>query len=152
MKTGGDERHLIHGGPKMKTASKIGVILTLALIVTVFISSAGFAQEELNEKEYNKYLIKALKDRNIGIRASAAQLLGERQVKEAVKPLIRMLKSENNYAVRIVAALALHKIGDERALLVFKDCLRRDRCKTVKHVLAGLVENMETTLYANAKK
>jgi len=152
MKTGGDERYLIHGGPKMKTASKIGVILTLALVITVFISAASFAQGEMNEQEYNNYLIKALKDNNIGIRASAAQLLGERQVKEAVKPLVRMLKSEDNYAIRIVVALALHKIGDESVIPIFKDCLRRDKCKTVKHVLAGLVENMETTRYANAKK
>jgi len=136
----------------MKTTSKIGLILALALVVTVFISSAGIAQQELNEPEYNKYLIKALKDDNIGIRASAAQLLGEREVKEAVKPLVTMLKTEKNYAVRIVAALALHKIGDEKVLPIFKDCLRRDKCKTVKHVLAGIVENMETTLYANGNK
>jgi hypothetical protein len=148
MKTGGDECHLIHGGPKMKTASKIGIILTLALVITVFISSAGLANEEMSVKEYNKYLIKALKDQNVGIRASAAQLLGERQVKEAVKPLVKMLKSEDNYALRIFAALALHKIGDERVIPIFKDCLRRDKCKTVKHVLAGLIENMENTLYA----
>ena len=131
----------------MKTASKISLILTLALVITVFISSAGLS-EEMNEKEYNKYLIKALKDQNVGIRVSAAQLLGERQAKEAVKPLIKMLKSEKNYAVRIVAALALHKIGDERVLPIFKDCLKRDKCKTVKHVLAGLIVNTETTLYA----
>ena len=136
----------------MKTASKIGMILSLVLAITVLISSAGLSQGEMNDQEYNNYLIKALKDQNIGIRASAAQLLGERQVKEAVKPLVKMLKSEDNYAVRIVAALALHKIGDERVLPIFKDCLRRDKCKTVKHVLAGLVQNMETTLYANAKK
>jgi HEAT repeat protein len=132
----------------MKTASKISLILTLALVLTVFISSAGLAQEQMNEQEYNKYLIKALKDQNLGIRSSAAQLLGERKVEEAVKPLVVMLKTEKNYAVRIVAAVALHKIGDEKVLPIFKDCLRRDKCKTVKHVLAGLINNMETTLYA----
>lgn len=132
---------------KMKSASKIGLTLALALIITVFISSAGLSQE-MNEKEYNQYLIKALKDDNIGIRSSAAQLLGERKAKEAVKPLINMLKTEKHYAVRIVAALALHQIGDEKVLPLLKERLQKDRSRTVKHVLAGLIENMETTKYA----
>lgn len=132
----------------MKTASKIGLILVLALIITAFISGAVLSNEEMNEQEYNKYLIKALKDENIGIRSSAAQLLGERKVQEAVKPLVNMLKTEKNYAVRIVAALALHQIGDEKLIPVFKEQYKRDRNRTVKHVLAGLVENMETNLYA----
>lgn len=134
----------------MKTASKIGLTLVLALVLTVFISGAVLSQE-LNEQEYKEYLIKALKDDNIGIRSSAAQLLGERKVKEAVKPLAGLLKTEKNYAVRIVAALALHQIGDKKVLSVFKERLKKDRNLTVKHVLAGLIENLETTQYANNK-
>jgi HEAT repeat protein len=134
----------------MKTASKIGLTLVLAMVLTVFISSAVLSLEP-NEKEYNEYLIKALKDDNIGIRSSAAQLLGERKVKEAVKPLAAMLKSEKNYAVRIVTAVALHQIGDEKVLPLLKERYRKDRNLTVKHVLAGLIENLETTHYANNK-
>jgi HEAT repeat protein len=69
----------------MKAASKIGLTLVLGLIITVFITTASFTQE-MSEKEYNQYLVKALKDKNLGIRSSAAQLLGERKVKEAAKP------------------------------------------------------------------
>jgi HEAT repeat protein len=134
----------------MKTASKIGLTLVLALVLTVFISGALLSQE-LNEKEYNEYLIKALKDDNIGIRSSAAQLLGERKVKEAVKPLTAILKTEKNYAVRIVTAVALHQIGDEKVVMVLKERLRKDKNLTVRHVLAGLIENLETTQYANNK-
>jgi HEAT repeat protein len=137
----------------MKTASKIGLTLVLALVLTVFISSAVLSQNvtEKENKEYNEYLIKALKDDNIGIRSSAAQLLGERKVKEAVKPLATTLKTEKNYAVRIVVALALHQIGDEKVLPLLKERLKKDRNLTVRHVLAGLIENLETTQYANNK-
>lgn len=135
----------------MKTASKIGLTLVLTLVVTMFISSAGLSQE-MNEKEYNAYLIKALKDDNIGIRTSAAQLLGERKVKEAVKPLVKMLEIEKNYAARIIVSLALHQIGDEKVLLILKEQLKKDRNRTVKHVLAGIIENLETTQYANANR
>lgn len=135
----------------MKTASKIGLTLVLTLVVTMFISSAGLSHE-MNEKEYNAYLIKALKDDNIGIRTSAVQLLGERKVKEAVKPLVKMLNIEKNYAARIIVALALHQIGDEKVLLILKEQLKKDRNRTVKHVLAGIIENLETTQYANANR
>jgi len=132
----------------MKTISKPGLALVLTLVFTVLIGSVVLSQE-LNEKEYNQYLIKALKDENIGIRASAAQLLGERKVAEAVKPLVNMLRTEKHYGVRIVAAVALHQIGDEKVLPILKERLKRDRNRTVKHVLAGLIENWETTRYAN---
>jgi len=131
----------------MKTASKIGITLVVALVITVFIGNAGFSKE-MDDEDYNKYLIKALKNDNIGIRSSAAQLLGERKVKEAVKPLVKMLKTEKNYAARIVAAVALYQIGEEKVLPIFKERLRRDRNKTVRHVLAGIIISMETTLYA----
>lgn len=131
----------------MKTASKLGLILTLALVLTVFVSSAGLTQE-MNDKEYNQYLLKMLNDDNLGIRSSAAQLLGERKVQEAVKPLTKMLKSEKHYAVRIMVALALYQIGTEEVLPILKERVKRDSNKTVRHVLAGLIESMETNQYA----
>ncbi len=132
----------------MKTISRLGLSIFLALVFTALIGSTVLALEP-NENEYNEYLIKALKDENIGIRASAAQLLGERKVKEAVKPLVNMLRTEKHYAVRIVTAVALHQIGDEKVLPILKERFKKDRNKTVKHVLAGLIENLETTQYAN---
>lgn len=131
----------------MKTASKLGATLVLAIIVSIFISGACLSQE-MNEQEYNKYLLKALKDDNVGIRSSAIQLLGERKVEEAVKPLAKMLKKEKHYGVRIMAALALYQIRTDEVLPILKDRVKRDRSKTVRHVLAGLIESLETTQYA----
>jgi len=132
---------------KMKTASKLSVTMVLAIIISIFVSGVCISQE-MSEKEYNKYLLKALKDDNVGIRASAAQLLGERKVDEAIKPLARMLKTEKHYAVRIMAALALYQIGTDEVLPILKQRLKRDRNKTVRHVLAGIIDSMETTKYA----
>ncbi|UCE07178.1 MAG: HEAT repeat domain-containing protein [bacterium] len=131
----------------MKSTSKLVFALALVLALTVFISSTGFTQE-MSEKEYNKYLVKMLKDENIGIRSSAAQLLGERKVEEAVKPLTKMLTMEKHYAVRIMAALALYQIGTDDVLPILKKQVKKDRNRTVRHVLAGLIESMETTQYA----
>ena len=131
----------------MKAASKLGATLVFAIIMTIFISGACLSQE-MSEKEYNKYLLKAMKDDNVGIRASAVQLLGERKVEEAVKPLAKMLKKEKHYGVRIMAALALYQIRTDEVLPILKERLRKDRSLTVRHVLAGIIESLETARYA----
>lgn len=129
----------------MKTFVKLSVLLSLFLLI----SSAVMAQTPtMSEKEYNQYLINALKDENIGIRTSAAQLLGERKVTEAVEPLIKMLKAEKNYGARIVAALALYNVGDEKALPELKRLAKCDRCKTVRNVVAAIVKEMQTVQVA----
>ncbi|NOZ60510.1 MAG: HEAT repeat domain-containing protein [Calditrichaeota bacterium] len=115
------------------------VAMTFALLALIFVS-AGFAQQE---KNYDQYLIKALKDKNLGIRASAAQLLGERRAEEAMKPLLKLLKQEKCYACRIIAAQALYKIGNKSVLPELKRIMKNDRNKTVRHVVKAIVLEME---------
>ena len=121
----------------------------IVFILMLFVSSVAIAQDTvMSEKDYDQYLIKALKDKNDGIRASAAQLLGDREVQEAVEPLIKMLKKEQNKSARIVAALALYKIGDEKALPVLKKFAKYEKSKTAKHVMTAIVYEMQTVLLA----
>jgi HEAT repeat protein len=116
--------------------------LSLALILTLFLINSVVAQQP-DDESYDKYLLKCLKDENMGIRASAAQLLGERKVQAAVKPLIKMLKTDKAYNARIVAAVALYKIGDERAIPELKKLAFCDHCKTVRHVAAAIAQEMK---------
>ena len=125
----------------MKTL--IRFVFAFALIF--MISNASNAQPaDMTEKEYNQFLISALKDSNIGLRGSAVELLGERKVPEAVDPLVNMLKTEKNNSVRILVALALHKIGDNKALPALKKSSQRDKCSSVRHVARAIVREMET--------
>jgi len=123
---------------KMKTLMK----LSLALMVIILLTSVSFAQSTDN-KEYDQYLIKSLQDENIGIRCSAAKLLGERKVTDAVKPLTKMLKYEQNTSARIVYAMALYQIGDDKALPTLKKVASRDKNKTVRRVVSAIVREME---------
>ena len=121
--------------------------LTMALILTLFLINTVAAQQP-DDESYDQYLLKCLKDDNLGIRASAAQLLGERKVQAAVKPLIEMLKTEKTYNARIVAAVALYKIGDEKAIPELKKMAFCDHCKTVRHVAAAIAQEMKNTQLA----
>lgn len=126
----------------MKTRSSLVVGLVLAMWTITFVGGPVVASEPL-VSDYDQYLINALKDENVGIRTSAAQLLGERKTEAAVKPLVKMLKTEKNYAARIVAATALYQIGDEKALPFLKEAAKKDKNLTVRHVVAGIVKNMQ---------
>ncbi|MBC8182120.1 HEAT repeat domain-containing protein [candidate division KSB1 bacterium] len=126
----------------MKKLSKF-VVAVVAL--TVLFGTLGFAKDV---SDYDQYLINALKDDNHGIRTSAAQLLGERRVEAAVKPLLKMLKTENKYACRIIVAKALYDIGDKRALPELKKVAKFDRNKTVRRVVTAIVKEMQTVRVA----
>ena len=123
----------------MKTIGK----LSLALVLTMLLSSVLLAHP-LGDKEYDQYLINALQDENIGIRTSAAQLLGDRKVVEAVKPLVKMLKTEENTSARIIAAMALYQIGDEKATVALKEAAAKDKNKTVRRVVSAMVQKLES--------
>ncbi len=100
-----------------------------------------------SEHSYNQYLIKALRDTNMGVRFSAAKLLGERKCLHAKKHLLNVLKNDKNYQNRIAAGLALMKIGDAEILKQLKKQARKDKCKTVRHVLRGVVHEMSKKDY-----
>ena len=126
----------------MKYKADVTRTIGVALLALLILVGAGFAQQP-TEKNYDQYLIGKLKDKNIGVRSSAAQLLGERRVTTAVEPLLKMLKDEKCYSCRIVAANALYKIGDRKALCTLKRIAKHDNNRTVRHVVKALVWEME---------
>jgi HEAT repeat protein len=92
-----------------------------------------------NEADYNQYLINSLKNENIGIRVSAAQLLGERKAIESRPALIEMLSRDKRYEARIIAVWALRQIGDNQSLEALEKHLKKESNETVKHVLTGAI-------------
>ena len=122
----------------------------LALVFTV--SSFAIAVEPesvapFDEKAYNEYLTKSLDDPNLGIRFSAAKLLGERKVYEAKDELMTMLKNDKEYQNRIAAGIALMEMGDDKAFEEIVKQSKKDKNKTVRHVLAGVTTEMQNQKY-----
>ena len=118
----------------MKNTMTILVIAGLLFSVTPILTAGD------ND---NARLISALKAENIGWRIEAARLLGEAAETEAVKPLIDVLKNDDNSSARISAAVALAKIGDVTALNALKKAAKYDINKTVRTVAIGAYHELK---------
>jgi HEAT repeat protein len=124
---------------------------TFAVILfAVFIASSFAIAVEpesvapFDEKEYNEYLTKSLKDPNLGIRFSAAKIIGERRVYEAKDELVTMLKKDKEYQNRIAAGIALMEMGDDKVFDEIVKQSKKDKNKTVRHVLAGITNELQS--------
>ena len=118
----------------MKNTMTILVIAGLLFSVTPILTAGD------ND---NARLISALKAENIGWRIDAARLLGEAAETEAVKPLIDVLKNDDNSTARVSAAVALANIGDLTALDALKKAAKYDRNKTVRTVAIGAYHELK---------
>ncbi len=100
----------------------------IILILSVLITASSYAnnsaaaeikiQKQMSQIELN--LLNGLNSENEGLKFSCAYYLGEYKCSNAVIPLLSMLRENNDECSRIMAALALAKIGDQRGLYALK--------------------------------
>ena len=127
----------------IRVAHKTSLIGTAVAIVCILSGMSALSRADAK----NADLINMLNSENRGWRYSAAKLLGERRVVEAVEPLIEQLEVEKDTSVRIVISQALHKIGGLQAFAALKETARTDRNKTVRHLAAALAADLEKFAY-----
>ena len=109
----------------MKTVKIFSVLL---LTITFFLASTTAAQginpsDPVVKANYSKIesnLLVGLNSNIEGLRISCAYYLGEMKSENAVLPLMQILRDDNCYGARIVAALSLIKIGDEQGVYMVK--------------------------------
>ena len=102
-------------------SKKVKIILTL-FVLTLSLST-GQAISESSISSYQKD-IDNLKDPNLKVRLKAVTKLAENHVKEATDELINMLKNDEEYKGRMMAAVALMQLGSEKALNALMVCSR----------------------------
>ena len=71
-------------------------------------------------------LLIGLRSDNVGLSESAAYMLGELKSDKAVIPLMNILHSGDSESSRVVAALALCRIGDARGVYAVKQAAKFD--------------------------
>ncbi len=128
----------------MKSAKSI----VIALIASAAIFTTAVAKEAvradastLNEKDQK--LVNQLTSADLNKRVKAAQELGERKVKGAVKELTNMLQNDKEYRARIVAGMALVEIGDAAALDALKKQAENDPVKTARTAMKAMASKLE---------
>ena len=109
----------------MKGGRKVLSIVLVVFFAFFSFSFSGYGSsiEELEAKKDVKGLIKALRNKDSGVRKAAAEALGKIGDQRAVEPLIEALRDEY-WRVREAAAEALGKIGDQRAVEPLIEALR----------------------------
>jgi len=111
----------------MKRIVMLGVLVLLAAFTGLAAGEGKFAG--LTAEKYEAAvtnLMLGLNSDNLGLKQSCAFMLGELRATEAVVPLMAMLRSEQPECCRIVAALALCRIGDERGTFAVKRAVKYD--------------------------
>ena len=108
----------------------------LLLIFFVFISYATAAEPVKEKRTINRDLaiqnfLNGLNSDNAGLTSSSAYYLGELSSTEAVIPLMKILRNSEKEELRISAALALLKIGDQRGIYAIKRAIIFDESKRV---------------------
>ena len=110
---------------------------SLLLLLCFVFASFGIAAEPVKEKRTInndlaiQNLLIGLYSDNAGLTTSSAYYLGELSSTEAVIPLMKMLRNSEQEELRISAALALLKIGDERGIYAIKRAIVFDESKRV---------------------
>ena len=123
----------------MKTLKIFFAVSFFIFLFSVSSFAADKCSTATNSKQESivKSLLKGINSDNYGLRTSSAYLLGELKIESAVIPLMKMLHSEENEDARIVAALALYKIGDLRGLFAVKQAIKYDESERVKKLCSN---------------
>lgn len=123
-----------------KLKSSIVLFVLLSFLLTSF-SLAGEKTIPNSNLPYNKVeknLLIGLNSDNFGLKLSSAYMLGEIKSERAVIPLTRMLRDETDDRAKLVAALALIKIGTERSVYVVKDGIKFNESEKVRNMCEHL--------------
>lgn len=123
----------------MKSPKIITVIILSILIGPIVSAFTPYKPAEINPKlkMAEKNLLEGLKSDNLGLQISSAYYLGEFKMSNSTFELMRILRNEdNNECLRIMAALSLIKIGDERGIYLVKWTAKNDDNIRVKNMCA----------------
>lgn len=116
------------------------LVKTFALLFALtFVSSVNAQSKTSISKFHPKYhqieknLLVGLDSDNLGLRVSSAYMLGEMESEDAVDPLVKMLREDDDEGARIMAALSLVKIGTDRGLFMVKRIMKFTDSERVKN-------------------
>ena len=106
--------------------------LFLFFLTSVYPQDTIKVLKKISDETVDQNYLEGVKADNLGLKISASYYLGERKSSKAVIPLMSILKSDKSPEARIMAALSLFKIGDERGMYAIKQAVKFDDNEWVK--------------------
>ena len=105
----------------------------------LMVSSLAYAKNDPSELiRKNKNAIENLKlgikSDNSGLKKSSIYFAGYYRIKETIPVLTEQLKKESNPKTRILIALVLYKIGDEKSIDIVKEMALKDNNSEVRRM------------------
>jgi len=117
------------------------LIISVFAILVLAANTSDAKGENIKDSAIES-LIMGINSDNFGLRTSSAYMLGELKCNKAIIPLMKMLKSEEREDARIVAALALCKIGESRGIFALKQAIRFDSSERVRRLCTNFYQSL----------
>jgi len=106
-----------------------------------------FAQEPKSQTNFAKNdianLVNGINSENTGLKRSAVYMAGKYGVYETTDALIEKLKSEKSAKDRILIALALYKIGNQKGYEAVKELAKYDYDAKVRKISNAICDAFE---------
>jgi hypothetical protein len=102
------------------------------------------APKPLFKENAIKNLIVAIKSENEGLRKSGIYFAGLYEIKEAVETLVEEFKNEKNPKIRVLIALSLYRIGDEKGMESIYTAALHDNDSKVKRICIAIANEYNT--------
>jgi hypothetical protein len=119
----------------MKTTIRIFALVAMLAAITVTGLAGDNEKPSYDKNQAELNLLVGLASDNLGLRESCAFMLGEIGSQKAVLPLMAMLH-DGIESSRVVAALALTRIGDARGTYAVKQAAKFDPSERVQKLAA----------------
>jgi len=125
--------------------------LTAAVLLTAILAAGSLAYAKTNLTDPNgkgklaiENLKSGIKSDNEGLKKSAIYYAGYYRVSETVPALAEVVKKETESNTKILIALVLYRIGDERGISLVRDMAAKDKNPEVRRMCTCIYNAYKT--------
>ncbi len=104
----------------------IMLFLILSSLTLTYSQDSIKVVTKFNDDQIDLNYLNGINSQNLGLRISSSYYLGERKSSKAIIPLMNVLHTDKSPEARVMAALSLFKIGDERGIYAVKQAIEDD--------------------------
>ena len=116
----------------MRKVFSVFLLFIVLCSTSIFASNPPERDQLVISQNTIQSLINGIESDNTGLKTSSAYMLGELKITDAVIPLMKVMREDDNEEARIAAALSLYKLGTPLAMNAIRQAIRFDNSERVK--------------------